>query len=161
MRVRGKRVFSLPQRKHYFALNKPKGYLCSNSPGSADEGGAANLVADLFTDWLRQVPLVFHATRLDPDGCSLAALQAGLPCLGQALGALSCVGVLTSAGATHLHVMTTAAQADAVPELVAYVKNARVYSAVAARASRRGTAAKAVHRGSSGRCLGRPHLHHQ
>jgi len=55
VRVRGKRVFSLPQRKHYFALNKPKGYLCSSSPGSADEGGAANLVTDLFTDWLRQV----------------------------------------------------------------------------------------------------------
>ena len=55
VRVRGKRVFSLPQRKHYFALNKPKGYLCSNSPGSADEGGAANLVTDLFADWLRQV----------------------------------------------------------------------------------------------------------
>ncbi len=55
MRVRGKQIFSLPQRKHYFALNKPKGYLCSNSPGSADEGGAANLVTDLFADWLRQV----------------------------------------------------------------------------------------------------------
>ena len=55
VRVRGKRVFSLPQRKHYFALNKPKGYLCSNSPGSAEEGGAANLVTDLFSEWLRQV----------------------------------------------------------------------------------------------------------
>jgi len=60
VRVRGKRVFSLPQRKHYFALNKPKGYLCSSSPGSADEGGAANLVTDLFSDWLRQV----HSCRL-------------------------------------------------------------------------------------------------
>ena len=50
--VQGKKVFAAPQKKYYFALNKPKGTLCSNTPGSAAEGGAANLVTDLFGDWL-------------------------------------------------------------------------------------------------------------
>ena len=33
--------------KYYFALNKPKGYICTNQ-GSREEGGRQRLVVDLF-----------------------------------------------------------------------------------------------------------------
>ena len=38
-------------KKYYFALNKPKGYLCSNT-GSRMEGDQQKLVVDLFRSWL-------------------------------------------------------------------------------------------------------------
>lgn len=73
--VNGKPIFALPQKKYYFALNKPKGCLCSNTPGSSDEGGSSNLVIDLFSDWLRRwadehprgalLPRLFTVGRLD------------------------------------------------------------------------------------------------
>lgn len=44
-------------RKYYFALNKPKGYVCSTKleagRGGAG-GGEGRLVTDLFKDWLRE-----------------------------------------------------------------------------------------------------------
>ncbi|PSC70832.1 6-phosphofructo-2-kinase fructose-2,6-bisphosphatase-like isoform X2 [Micractinium conductrix] len=39
------------QRKFYFALNKPKGYICSNK-SEHDDGGEGRLVIDLFDEWL-------------------------------------------------------------------------------------------------------------
>lgn len=39
-------------RKYYFALNKPKGYICSNKLEWGDDGG--RLVVDLFQDWLKE-----------------------------------------------------------------------------------------------------------
>ncbi|EFN50580.1 hypothetical protein CHLNCDRAFT_14498, partial [Chlorella variabilis] len=39
------------QRKYYFALNKPKGYICSNK-SEHEDGGEGRLVISLFDDWL-------------------------------------------------------------------------------------------------------------
>ncbi|KAI3428645.1 hypothetical protein D9Q98_007468 [Chlorella vulgaris] len=39
------------QRKFYFALNKPKGFICSNK-SEHDDGGEGRLVINLFDDWL-------------------------------------------------------------------------------------------------------------
>ena len=39
-------------KKYYFALNKPKGYICSNK-GDGSEGSGDRLVVDLFTAWLK------------------------------------------------------------------------------------------------------------
>ncbi len=41
------------QRKFYFALNKPKGYICSNKSEHEDEG-EGRLVISLFNDWLER-----------------------------------------------------------------------------------------------------------
>jgi len=37
--------------KYYFALNKPKGYICT-SQGSYQEGRRQRLVVDLFQEWM-------------------------------------------------------------------------------------------------------------
>ncbi|KAL4433084.1 hypothetical protein ABPG77_006511 [Micractinium sp. CCAP 211/92] len=39
------------QRKYYFALNKPKGFICSNK-SEYEDGGEGRLVISLFDDWL-------------------------------------------------------------------------------------------------------------
>jgi len=39
-------------KKYYFALNKPKGYICSNK-GDGSEGSGDRLVIDLFEEWLK------------------------------------------------------------------------------------------------------------
>ena len=38
-------------KKYYFALNKPKGYICSNK-GDGSSGSGDRLVVDLFDEWL-------------------------------------------------------------------------------------------------------------
>lgn len=74
IRVEGKQ---LPQasRKFYFALNKPKGYLCANV--SSRESSQQKLVIDLFRTWIDRVfsaegrkiqavpPRLFTVGRLD------------------------------------------------------------------------------------------------
>ncbi len=37
---------------YYFAVNKPKGYLCANAPDPALPSG--KLVVDLFRDWIKE-----------------------------------------------------------------------------------------------------------
>jgi 16S rRNA U516 pseudouridylate synthase RsuA-like enzyme len=50
--VNGREVSSAAaQRKFYFALNKPKGYICSNKATNDDEG-EGRLVISIFDDWL-------------------------------------------------------------------------------------------------------------
>lgn len=39
-------------KKYYFAMNKPKGYICSNK-GDGSEGSGDRLVVDLFAEWLK------------------------------------------------------------------------------------------------------------
>jgi 16S rRNA U516 pseudouridylate synthase RsuA-like enzyme len=39
------------QRKFYFALNKPKGFICSNK-SEHEDGGEGRLVINLFDEWL-------------------------------------------------------------------------------------------------------------
>lgn len=39
------------ERKFYFALNKPKGFICSNK-SEHEDGGEGRLVISLFDDWL-------------------------------------------------------------------------------------------------------------
>ena len=39
------------QRKFYFALNKPKGFVCSNK-SEHEDGGEGRLVVSLFDDWI-------------------------------------------------------------------------------------------------------------
>ena len=39
-------------KKYYFALNKPKGYICSNQ-GDGSEGSGDRLVVDIFEAWLK------------------------------------------------------------------------------------------------------------
>lgn len=39
------------QRKYYFALNKPKGFICSNK-SEYEDGGEGRLVISLFDDWV-------------------------------------------------------------------------------------------------------------
>ena len=39
------------QRKFYFALNKPKGFICSNK-SEHEDGGEGRLVVSLFDDWI-------------------------------------------------------------------------------------------------------------
>lgn len=41
------------QRKFYFALNKPKGYLCSNK-SEHEDGGEGRLVVSLFDEWVER-----------------------------------------------------------------------------------------------------------
>ncbi|KAK9846553.1 hypothetical protein WJX81_006483 [Elliptochloris bilobata] len=60
--------------RHYFAVNKPKGYLCASS-AAPDTVGAKKLVIDLFADWTERVwsranprlppPRLFTVGRLD------------------------------------------------------------------------------------------------
>eukprot|EP00894_Picocystis_sp_ML_P001167 jgi/Pico_ML_1/51684/g255.t1 len=50
IRVRGKTLASAPPRSVYYALNKPKGYLCS----SKSDTGSGKLVLDLFDERLRK-----------------------------------------------------------------------------------------------------------
>lgn len=50
--VNGKEIsIAAAQRKFYFALNKPKGFLCSNK-SEYDDGGEGRLVVSLFNDWV-------------------------------------------------------------------------------------------------------------
>jgi len=66
--------------KYYFALNKPKGYICSNK-ADIDSGSGNRLVLDLFTDWIREwkvkhskascAPRLFTVGRLDVQSIGL------------------------------------------------------------------------------------------
>lgn len=57
--VKGKALSSEPPRRVYFALNKPKGYLCSNK--SNTENG--KLVVDLFEEYFRKEESKASATK--------------------------------------------------------------------------------------------------
>jgi 23S rRNA pseudouridine2605 synthase len=61
--VDGKPVVRAP-KKHYYVLNKPEGYICSNTRKSAKE----KVVFDLFEEGL---PRLFTAGRLDRDTSGL------------------------------------------------------------------------------------------
>ena len=49
--VDGKLMRQRFPQKLYFALNKPKGYLCSTKAGARAESGG-KLVLDLFEEWI-------------------------------------------------------------------------------------------------------------
>jgi len=67
-------------KKYYFALNKPKGYVCS-SQGDGSGGSGDRLVVDLFTEWLTgwkarhpgsgSPPRLFTVGRLDIQSVGL------------------------------------------------------------------------------------------
>lgn len=67
-------------RKYYFAVNKPKGYICSNKV-EREEGPGGRLLVDLFQDWLQQwrkrqpkgaiPPRLFPVGRLDVQSIGL------------------------------------------------------------------------------------------
>lgn len=66
--------------KYYFALNKPKGYICTNQ-GDGQGGSGDRLVVDLFQDWVKEwkrkhsnstlVPRLFTVGRLDVQSIGL------------------------------------------------------------------------------------------
>lgn len=66
--------------KYYFALNKPKGYICS-AVGDGSGGSGDRLVTDLFSDWRKQwksrhpgatsTPRLFTVGRLDVSSIGL------------------------------------------------------------------------------------------
>eukprot|EP00890_Picochlorum_soloecismus_P005259 jgi/Picsp_1/5734/NSC_03093-R1_protein len=66
--------------KYYFALNKPKGYICSNK-SEIDSGSGNRLVLDLFSDWIKEwkvkhskascAPRLFTVGRLDVQSIGL------------------------------------------------------------------------------------------
>lgn len=66
--------------KYYFALNKPKGYICSNK-AEIDSGSGSRLVLDLFSDWIKEwkakhskascAPRLFTVGRLDVQSIGL------------------------------------------------------------------------------------------
>ncbi|KAK9819972.1 hypothetical protein WJX72_004674 [[Myrmecia] bisecta] len=80
--VDGKRLLTRAPRKYYFALNKPKGYICSNK-ASDDTVAQSRLVVDLFDDWIKRVwrrehmhpnaipPRLFTVGRLDVQSTGL------------------------------------------------------------------------------------------
>jgi pseudouridine synthase len=66
-------------RRFYFALNKPKGYICSNVSGDGYQG-EGRLVVDLFNEWLQKHkqknpksmrPRLFTVGRLDSQSIGL------------------------------------------------------------------------------------------
>ena len=68
--------------KYYFALNKPKGYICTNAREGQLEGGSGDrLVVDLFDGWLKEwqkrhpkssvAPRLFTVGRLDVQSVGL------------------------------------------------------------------------------------------
>lgn len=69
----GKVISQQHPKQLYFALNKPKGYICSNT-ASKHEQQTPRLVVDLFSDWLK---------RLDRKGSSSKALPPRLFTVGR------------------------------------------------------------------------------
>lgn len=78
--VDGKPIAAQQQSKLYFALNKPKGYICSNAPSSAQQ--TPRLAVDLLSDWVRDLhkkntrpnalpPRLFTVGRLDVQSTGL------------------------------------------------------------------------------------------
>ena len=68
--------------KYYFAVNKPKGYICTNAPEGKLQGGSGDrLVVDLFDGWLKEwrrrhpkssvVPRLYTVGRLDVQSVGL------------------------------------------------------------------------------------------
>lgn len=79
--VDGKPVAAHQQAKLYFALNKPKGYICSNTP-SAEAQQTPRLAVDLLSDVVRDLhkkntrsnalpPRLFTVGRLDVQSTGL------------------------------------------------------------------------------------------
>ncbi|CAD7695245.1 unnamed protein product [Ostreobium quekettii] len=78
--VDGRRVDTANQEKYYFAVNKPKGFLCSAKP-SYKEGENKKLVLDLFENWIsgwkrsnpqgKVPPRLFTVGRLDANSYGL------------------------------------------------------------------------------------------
>lgn len=50
--VDGKAIAARQQTKLYFVLNKPKGYICSNTPSTSSQQ-TPRLAVDLLADWVR------------------------------------------------------------------------------------------------------------
>lgn len=78
--VGGREVAAQPQKKFYFAVNKPKGYTCTSSAPDA-EGGSGKLVMELLQPWLEEwrrrhprgtrPPRLFTVGRLDVQSVGL------------------------------------------------------------------------------------------
>lgn len=78
--VAGKHITAQPQKKFYFAVNKPKGYACTSSAPD-NEGGSGKLVIELLRPWLDEwrrrhprgtlPPRLFTVGRLDVQSVGL------------------------------------------------------------------------------------------
>jgi 16S rRNA U516 pseudouridylate synthase RsuA-like enzyme len=59
--VNGRPLPKEASAKYYFAINKPKGYMCASKAGSEEEG-SQRLVVDLFEEWYKR----WRMTNPDP-----------------------------------------------------------------------------------------------
>ena len=89
-------------QRFYFALNKPKGYICSTTAVQRGDGTAPRLLLSLFDAWLQktwrplhaapglQPPRLFSVGRLDAQSVGLIFItNDGEPAIGAGLDSFS------------------------------------------------------------------------
>ena len=82
--VDGKQVLTRQSaQRYYFALNKPKGYICSTTAVEREDGSAPRLLLSLFDTWMTKTwrpqhanlglkpPRLFSVGRLDAQSVGL------------------------------------------------------------------------------------------